>query len=96
MMQESDREWIKLLVHEAVSEAMAAERELVRAAVEAHESGADHAAFRTFIDSENRKQEQWDKIKTSVIGAMIIGVLFWVGSHTIDIAAWVLKTFGGK
>jgi hypothetical protein len=93
---EEDRAWIKLLVHEAVAEAMAAEREMVLTAIDTHTKGEDHAAFRAFIAAEARKTEMWQKIKTSVLGAVIIGVLFWVGDHFLDIVGWVWKTFGAK
>ena len=95
MISEEDRAWIKVLVHEAVTEAMSAERKLVEAAIQAHEDGADHDALRAFVADVDRKRDQWDKIKTSVVGAVIIGILYWVGSHTIDIAAWIVK-LGGK
>ena len=94
MIPEEDRAWIKVLVHEAVGEAMAAERKLVEAAIKAHEDGSDHDALRAFVADVERKRDQWDRIKTSVIGGFVLLVLGWVGSHTIDIARWVVQTFG--
>ena len=94
MIPDEDRAWIKILVHEAVTEAMTAERKLVEAAIKAHEQGPDHDAFRYFIAAEERKQEQWDKIKASVIGGTTLLVLGWVGTHVIEIATWIAKTFG--
>ena len=91
MISEEDRAWIKLLVHEAVTEAMAAERELVKMAIDTHSKGEDHIAFRAYISDVERKREQWDKIKTSIIGAIAIGGLFWVGSHVVDIAGWITR-----
>ena len=93
MLSEEERAWIKQLIHDAVAEAMQAERKLLETAIGAHERSDDHVAFRVFIAGEKRKQEQWDKIRTSVLGAIIIGVLFWIGSHVIEIAKWVVKNF---
>jgi hypothetical protein len=92
MIEALDKEWIRSLVHDIVAQSMETEREIVVIAMREHEKGDDHLAFRAFITDLDRKQARWDKITTSVIGAMIIGVLYWVGSHTIDIASWIVRS----
>jgi hypothetical protein len=94
MMDESDKAWIKQLIHDSVREAMQAERQLVEVAIESHARSDDHIAFKAFMLDVQRKREMWDKLKVSVLGAVIIGALFWVGSHAIDIAAWMVKNWG--
>lgn len=96
MLDEEERAWITKLIQDAVKEAMKAERKLLETAIGMHERGDDHIAFRAFIAREERNREMWEKIKTSVLGAIIIGLLYWVGSHVIDIAVWVVKTFQVK
>jgi hypothetical protein len=92
MLTEDERSWISKLIHDAVRESFATERQLVIMAIDQHAHGDDHVAFRAFIADLERKQLRWDKITTSVVGAMIIGVLYWVGSHTIEIAAWIVRS----
>lgn len=96
MLTKEERAWIEQLIHEAVREGMQAERKLLEAAIGLHEKGDDHIAFRAFIAREERNQEMWHKIKTSVVGALIIGTLYWVGSHAIEIAVWIVKNFQTK
>ena len=70
---------------------MKAERQLVEAAIEKHARSDDHIALRAFVLDVQRKKERWDKLTTSVLGAVIIDILFWVGSHAIEFAAWMAK-----
>jgi hypothetical protein len=54
--------------------------ETVNTAIEKHARGEDHIALRAMVKRQVRIQEQWDKFKVSVLGALTIGILFWVGS----------------
>ena len=72
---------------------MKSERLLVEAAIDKHVTSDEHVAFRALVDEINQKKKRWDTITTSVLGALIIGVLYWVGSHVIEIASWIIRNF---
>lgn len=64
---------------------------MIDEAIELHELGDEHQAVKAMIAREVRKREMWDKIVTSVFGALIIGTCFWVGSHALSFVRYLLK-----
>ena len=43
--------------------------------VEKHSLSDEHIGLRLLLSREKRRQEIWDKVKASVIGALIVGGL---------------------
>ena len=78
-MTKDDWNQIRLLIHEAVTEAIKGETLLIQAAIDAHARGEDHIAWKAFMSREKRQQEIWDRVKGSVFGVVILGSLSWVG-----------------
>lgn len=90
-MTAADWDRIRELIHIGIKEALEGERMLLEYAISKHENSEEHQAFRAFMIREERKEARYDKIVTSVIGAVVIGTLLWVGTHVIDIASWIVR-----
>lgn len=68
-------------------------KEIVNDAILLHILSDDHRALEVIIAREKRRQDLWDKFKASVVGAMTIGLLFWLGKlvlagFKIKIGTW--------
>jgi hypothetical protein len=91
-MTADDWERIRELIHLGIKEALEGERVLLEFAINKHENSEEYQAFRAFMVREANREKRYEKIVTSAIGAIVIGTLLWVGTHVIEIAAWIVRT----
>jgi len=84
------------VIRQAIKEALAAERALIEEAIEKHARGADHLALKAMIKHEadqaareEKAQKRWDQVRTTVIGGVVLGLLFWIGSGAMHFIQWV-------
>lgn len=95
-----DHDWVEVqkFFREAIKEALAAERKLIEDAIDKHARGSDHLALKAMIEHEarqaereERRQKRFDQIRTTVIGGVVLGLLFWIGSGFLQLVSYIWK-----